>query len=342
MPTRPPLAVMETAVELVQRVLTAPAIAATTEKVQEAARGNGAIAAVPLAAVSLATPPLVTASSLLSLGSWWHLPGLVGSLVRRKRHPWGVVFDAATKEPLDPVLLTLTGAAGQRHQAVSDIYGHYEFLVEPGTYRLTAQKSHYAFPAPSLQGKTSDGVYDDLYFGSPITVGGEGSIALNLPMEGIALDWNQWEKRRLHLGGPVLGARLRQLLELLFYLAFAWSVLMIAVAPTRLNSLVLLLFAGTLAATTFGRRGRRWGSCAIASIARSTGRSSTWRVWLRTRSSGHRSSPEPTGATPSWSNAATTGCGWSCRLATARTGKRPAARSFMWPRALGMSTRTSC
>jgi hypothetical protein len=42
-------------------------------------------------------------------------------------------------------------------------------------------------------------VYDDLYFGDPITIDEAGSIRCNVPMDPVEEDWNQLSKRRTRL-----------------------------------------------------------------------------------------------------------------------------------------------
>ena len=84
--------------------------------------------------------------------------GLLFGLFRKKKNPWGVVYDAQTKQPLDPVILTLTDASGKIYQSISDIYGRYEFIVDPGEYTLSAVKTNYIFPSKLLTGKKGCGI----------------------------------------------------------------------------------------------------------------------------------------------------------------------------------------
>ena len=85
--------------------------------------------------------------------------GLLFGLFRRKKNPWGIVYDSQTKQPLDPVILTLTDPSGKIYQTISDIYGRYEFIVDPGEYTLSAIKTNYTFPSKILMGKKEDGIY---------------------------------------------------------------------------------------------------------------------------------------------------------------------------------------
>jgi hypothetical protein len=120
--------------------------------------------------------------------------------LRKRTFPWGTVYDAATKEPIDPAqvhLLDMTGT--EVAVAITDMDGRFGFIVAPGTYRLQVDKTNYTFPSKRLAGKRSDIVYDDLYFGDTITIDEAGSIRCNVPMDPVEEDWNQLSKRRARL-----------------------------------------------------------------------------------------------------------------------------------------------
>jgi len=174
-----------------------------------------------------------------------------------------VVYDSQTKEPLDPVYLTLTDDKGTVQEAVSDIYGRYEFMVEEGKFSLAAFKSHYVFPSKLLEGQATDEVYDDLYFGQKISVHrlkhGE-KIMYNLPMDCLAPDWNQEEKRRMKLyANFTWQRRLQTVSTSLFFLAFSWSVLATFVSPTTLNLLVLGILILVYWVTRGKKQIKKWG-----------------------------------------------------------------------------------
>lgn len=126
--------------------------------------------------------------------------GALGALFasRKKRYPWGTVYDSVTKEPLDPALVSLVKENGEAvTSAVTDLDGRYGFLILPGTYKLIPSRTNYAFPSNKLLGKERDVIYDNLYFGGPITIEeGRPVIIRDIPMDPENFDWNQAEKEK--------------------------------------------------------------------------------------------------------------------------------------------------
>ena len=153
-----------------------------------------------------------------------------------------------TKEPLDPVLLTLTSvdSSNEGKEAVSDIYGRFEFLADEGRYVMTAGKTNYLFPSKRLLGRRSDGVYDDLYFGEEISVSNNQRIMHNIPMDPIAVDWNQEEKRRMRLYSiNKFISSLSVFTNSFFYLALGWSIVATILSPNLTNfiiDIILIVF----------------------------------------------------------------------------------------------------
>jgi hypothetical protein len=145
------------------------------------------------------------------------------------------------------VVVTLTDQAGHQHQTITDIYGRYVFLIEPGQYTITAQKSGYQFPSRIMAGE-SDVVYDYLYHGQAIRVEATGHIQVNIPMDPVQPNWNEQEKVRLGLSPHFWPGRatLLQLSRWLFWLGVIWSIVVVVIAPSVFNSLILLLYAAIL------------------------------------------------------------------------------------------------
>jgi hypothetical protein len=217
------------------------------------------IAAAPVAAIGVSVAPMVAPmAQTIPFLQWQHIIGAIGLVFRRRRHPWGVVFDARTKEPLDPVLLTLTDANGKQTQAISDMYGRYEFLVEPGQYRLQAQKTHYRFPSENLGHAQQDEVYDDLYYGEPITITAAAPVMFNIPMDPLELDWNQQEKGRMGILGK---RRLWAIVgQALFWGGLVWSLVIFSVEPGLLTGSILVIYSLCLALQVVVRRRHRSGT----------------------------------------------------------------------------------
>lgn len=116
--------------------------------------------------------------------------------LRRRRRPWGTVYDAVTKQPIDPAVVTLLAGQQTVATAITDIDGRYGFLVKPGRYHLSVNKTNYAFPSQQLRGQESDELYDQLYFGDDFSLTDETTIKLNMPLDPIKFDWNEFAKNK--------------------------------------------------------------------------------------------------------------------------------------------------
>lgn len=210
---------------------------------ETAENSNVSVGALLASAALLTVPTLATALSGIAASlnylSLWHLPSLLAALVRKKKRSWGVVFDSVTKQPLDPAILTLKNSDGDEFYAVSDIYGRYGFLVEPGQYTLAVKKTNYTFPSEKMVGQKNT-LYDDLYFGGVIDIGKEDVISKNIPLDPVREDWNQANKpRRIFSTRSPLFYRFSRLV---FYSGFAWAIIAFLLIPGLWNGVVLTLF----------------------------------------------------------------------------------------------------
>jgi hypothetical protein len=77
---------------------------------------------------------------------------LIAIPLYRRRRPWGIVYDSETKEPLDPVYVTVYDDATNKivDTKITDIHGRYGFLLSPGTYRMVAQKNSLSIPVDRI------------------------------------------------------------------------------------------------------------------------------------------------------------------------------------------------
>lgn len=124
---------------------------------------------------------------------------LVFLQLREKREYWGVIYDSLTKQPLDPVKVSLIYADSGKVEAgcITDLAGRYGFLARPGKFKIFAQRSNYTFPSQRVKGD-KDGIYGYLYHGEFFELTGDAQvIAPNIPMDPGGDDWNQQAKKRL-------------------------------------------------------------------------------------------------------------------------------------------------
>jgi hypothetical protein len=186
---------------------------------------------------------------------------------RKRKRAWGTVYDSVTKEPLDPAYVELMSTSGKViSSAITDLDGRYGFLVAPGSYRLRARKTNYAFPSLREQGRSHDVLYTDLYFGEEIVVGLDGAITRNIPMDPNGVDWNQVQKRAQHLTTFVrsFDRYVLAILDAVFLAGFGlvlWRFLA-DINPQTLG--FVLLYTALLAFRLFVRRPRLYGYVGFA------------------------------------------------------------------------------
>lgn len=116
---------------------------------------------------------------------------------KKKTRPWGTVYDSVTKQPLDPVYVVVSDLNDNEvATGITDLDGRYGFLLPPGKYKIKVGKNNYQFPSLKLEGKTTDIIYNDLYFGENIEIKEEGEVVTkDIPMDSISFDWNEFTKK---------------------------------------------------------------------------------------------------------------------------------------------------
>ena len=178
---------------------------------------------------------------LLPLRLWNLLLAFLG--LRKKRQPWGTVYDSVTKQPLDPAYVVLQDLNGKEiTTSITDLEGRYGFLVPAGQYRIVANKTHYEFPSKRLAGKHSDELYNDLYFNEIIEVKNDGEvITRNIPMDPTGFDWNEFAKRDRNLihFNRKRSIWINRLSEFFFFFGFLIAIVSTIVSPIVYNIIIL-------------------------------------------------------------------------------------------------------
>jgi len=215
------------------------------------------ISTVTLAPVILAIQYSIgSAGLLLRAGSFsdmrYSLRGLLNGLMtlfglRKRRRYWGTVYDSLTKQPLDPAIVELIDAETGKvvEQSFTDLDGRFGFLDRPGRYTIRSQKTHYQFPSKLVTG-TKDSIFDNVYHGETFEVRSDDNIiAPNIPMDQLAYDWNQEEKKRMGVGkfNVRLDVVITKLLQLLFWGGLLAVVLIFLASPTVPNGVFVLIYA---------------------------------------------------------------------------------------------------
>jgi hypothetical protein len=177
-----------------------------------------------------------------------YLVRLLGYLFgrRKKAKPWGTVYDSVTKRPLDPAYVSIEPVGGGKEipSAITDIDGRFGFLLPAGNYLVKANKTHYQFPSQKLAGQRVDELYDNLYFGQPLATEGEEVINLNIPMDPIGFDWNEFAKTKTDFFRFYSKKEIwrNRIFNMIFYLGFLLSIYTLVFRPSVLNIILALLY----------------------------------------------------------------------------------------------------
>lgn len=211
---------------------------------------------------SAAVVGLIFGSLPLLYDLWNLLIRLFSYLLGRRRHdkPWGTVYDSVTKQPLDPVYVTAEtmgpdGKLKEVASAITDIDGRFSFFLPDGTYYLRAGKTHYKFPSTKLQGREMDELYRNLYFGAPVLVTGQNVVNLNIPMDSVDFDWNEFAKTKTNFFRFYDRRELwlNRIYGFFFGLGFLLSLYVSFVDPSFFNIIITLLYASVFLYNKFWR-----------------------------------------------------------------------------------------
>lgn len=157
-------------------------------------------------------------------------------LRRRKQKKWGVVYNAYTKQPIDlatvRVLRSDTGAVVQSQ--VTDMYGRYFLILDPGRYRVEVDKSGFASASTFVKGKREDAGYTDVYHKGEIisATADRSELSVNIPLDPVLDDQptahivREYAKKTFHYSLSLAG--------------FGISVLSYIISPTPLIGALVL------------------------------------------------------------------------------------------------------
>lgn len=175
--------------------------------------------------------------------------------IRKKQKPWGTVYDSITKRPIDPAYVRVLQGNKEIATTITDIDGRFSFILPPGSYRLIASKTHYSFPSKKLEGKHSDEIYGNLYFGEDLQINSEELVQVSIPIDPIGFDWNEFVKNKEHYFRTHYRlAIFRSYLSWFMYvIGFIASISYVLVKFNWLNAAILALYLAMLSFKIFGR-----------------------------------------------------------------------------------------
>ena len=198
---------------------------------------------VSLGSVALLNPIATPEILLIPFRLWSLILTALG--IRKKIKPWGTVYDSVTKQPLDPVYVSLINLEGEEiTSSITDIDGRYGFLVPPGVYKVIPRKTNYIFPSDKLSKHFNDELYQDLYFGDYLNISEEETIAKNIPMDAVNFDWNEFAKNKKHLYNFYSKRQLifARISNYLFNIGAVVAVIALFVAPQPYNLIIFILY----------------------------------------------------------------------------------------------------
>lgn len=184
--------------------------------------------------------------------------------LKKRLVPWGTVYDSVTKQPVDPAIVTIADAQGNDvTDVITDLDGRYGALLQAGTYTMTAGKTNFTFPSRKLAGHRFDELYDNLYFGEPITITDRQPIVKkDIPLDPVDFDWNEFAKRDQHLMQYFSKRELWMLRigDLIFALGLVIAVFALIIAFSIYNLVVLAVYLALLASRFLVRDPRSFGA----------------------------------------------------------------------------------
>jgi hypothetical protein len=250
-------AVVATAKET-KKVINTPAGSITTKAITTvgvAVSGATAVTAVFLNPMSFAEV------FLIPFRLWALLLSFLG--LKRRNRPWGTVYDSITKQPLDPAYVELINNLGAEvSTSITDLDGRYGFFAPMGAYKILAHKTNYVFPSKRLEGKTSDELYDNLYFGEQIRTSAEGEIiAKNIPLDPVKFDWNEVAKKNMNVMRfySKWEIWIKRITNVFFYIGIAVSAVAVWAAPYPYNMIVFGLYIIMALLRFFGIKPKYFG-----------------------------------------------------------------------------------
>lgn len=186
---------------------------------------------------------------LLLVRGFGALLGYLG--LKKKQKPWGTVYDAVTKRPIDPAYVTIEARGEEVSSSITDIDGRYGFFLAPGEYLIKAGKTHYKFPSDILKGREADELYGGLYFGEKIKVDENEVINKNIPLDPVGFDWNEFAKTKTDFFKVYSQKELRRsyFVKVVYSVGFLVTTAYLIFAPSILN---LVVFSFYLAVYLFG------------------------------------------------------------------------------------------
>lgn len=200
------------------------------------------VAATSLAAIIASMANLYNVLYLFfRFGYFWLVPILLG----KKRRSWGTVFDSVSGKSVARAIVRIFSREFNKlkESQITDGQGRFGFIIEEGSYYVTASAPGYVFPSHVLQTDTVS-QYDNIYRGDTIDINNKegGFFAMNIPidpnMKTVSLGRLKWLKFV-----NVLGFVLEKISMPLLIAGTLLSWFTLIIDPKPSNYIILSLYA---------------------------------------------------------------------------------------------------
>ncbi len=241
-----------------QKVLESRTGSTVSKTITTAGVVGGGVAATGVFALN---GTVVADLAFLPFKLWGLLLSVLG--LKKRNRPWGTVYDSVTKQPIDPAYVTLKKLHSKEETtSITDLDGRYGFLVSPGQYLLTANKTNYIFPSKKLAGKIEDELYNNLYFGEKIIIENTGAlISKNIPLDPVKFDWNEFAKgkKKMMKFYSKREKLVRIVTDWIFRIGFVISLLSLFLVSAPYNLIIFGLYLVLTALRKFGLKQKALG-----------------------------------------------------------------------------------
>lgn len=178
----------------------------------------------------------------------------------RKRHPWGVVYDAVTKQPIMLATVRLYSFDKTLKLIETDVTskaGIFSFFPKAGTYIIKVAKSGYEFPSRIIKGR-EDGEYAHIYHGEQIGFREEKEVvevAVPVDPRQAMIDWKFKLKN-------LVRSNIYRLTLVSLVLGWAMSLLAAVGGEGGINGFFLLFYSMMLSMQAYlaYRKRKTWGT----------------------------------------------------------------------------------
>lgn len=249
---------VETSVTEVAQVVLPQPVAKAVKVVAPEARQVAEVV-TPVASAGLATQVLLAGRDIL----YFLVQGGISALQYfgfwRKRNPWGIVYDAITKQPIMLATVRLYTAGEVKRLVETDVtskVGVFSFEPEPGDYRIQVSKPGYQFPS-QLVVSNVDGEYAHVYHGERVHLSQSAIVDVAIPVDPEDTSKLNWRFRLISF----FRQRLYLFTQMMLVIGFVMSLLSLMGGSGGLNTLILLFYCAVLTGQwyVYFRRKGSWG-----------------------------------------------------------------------------------